>query len=280
MRKGDWQGAIAASKKAIEHGLKNAGTYNDLGIAYAQTAALDEAITAWREATRLAPDDAEAFSNLGHALELKGQFAEALTTLRRGRELASKKPRLVNQFDRWIQQCERLVDLDRRLPAVLRGESVPVSASERLEFAGLCNRKHLNVAGARFYQEAFAERPELAKDMPKGHRYNAACLAALAGCARGDDAAGLDADQRAGWRRQALDWLRADLSLWAKRLESGQPADRAEVQKSLRHWQRDPDLAGLRDPPALAKLPAEEQKACRKLWAEIEAHLAKARDTK
>jgi hypothetical protein len=79
----------------------------------------------------------------------------------------------------------------------------------------------------------------------------------------------------------ASQWeVRIDLTRWAMRLESGQPADRAEVQKSLRHWQGDPDLAGLRDPAALARLPAEEQKACRKPWAEVEVHLAKARETK
>jgi superkiller protein 3 len=277
MRKGDWQGAIAASKKAIDYGVKDAGTYNDLGIGLAETGALDEAITAWQEAIRLQPDDAEVLGNLGHALELKGKFAEALTTLRRGRELASKNPRLLNQFNRWIQECERLVDLDGRLPAVLRGESVPASASERLEFAGLCNRKHLNVAGARFYQEAFAERPELAEDMPKGHRYNAACLAALAGCARGDDAAGLDADQRAGWRRQALEWLRADLAHWAKQVASPSPQARLAVQKRLQHWQRDRDLSGLRGEAALAALPEPERNAWGTVWADVENTLAQVR---
>jgi hypothetical protein len=43
----------------------------------------------------------------------------------------------------------------------------------------------------------------------------------------------------------------------------------------LRHWKADPDLAGLRDPEALAKLPADEQQACRKLWADLDALLAR-----
>jgi hypothetical protein len=44
----------------------------------------------------------------------------------------------------------------------------------------------------------------------------------------------------------------------------------------LRHWQKDPDLAGLRDAAALARLPAGEQTEFRKLWAEVAALLAKA----
>jgi hypothetical protein len=41
-----------------------------------------------------------------------------------------------------------------------------------------------------------------------------------------------------------------------------------------------PDLAGLRDPASLAKLPEAEQEAGRKLWADVEALLKKAQETK
>ena len=44
----------------------------------------------------------------------------------------------------------------------------------------------------------------------------------------------------------------------------------------MRHWQKDTDLAGIRDAAALAKLPAEEQKACTQLWADVAALLKKA----
>jgi hypothetical protein len=37
----------------------------------------------------------------------------------------------------------------------------------------------------------------------------------------------------------------------------------------------DADQAGLRDHEALATLPTEEQQACRKLWAEVDALLAR-----
>jgi hypothetical protein len=41
----------------------------------------------------------------------------------------------------------------------------------------------------------------------------------------------------------------------------------------LRHWQKDGDLVGIRDQVALAKLPAEEQKAFAQLWADVAALL-------
>jgi hypothetical protein len=40
------------------------------------------------------------------------------------------------------------------------------------------------------------------------------------------------------------------------------------------------DLAGLRDPAPLAKLPEPEQETCRKLWADVEALLKKAQAMK
>jgi hypothetical protein len=39
------------------------------------------------------------------------------------------------------------------------------------------------------------------------------------------------------------------------------------------HWQQDTDLAAIRDAAAMAKLPAEEQKACSQLWADVAALL-------
>jgi hypothetical protein len=66
----------------------------------------------------------------------------------------------------------------------------------------------------------------------------------------------------------------------AKRLEGGNPADRAAVREALQQWQQDSDLAGLRDEDALAKMPVAEREACQTLWAEVEALLQKTRGAK
>jgi hypothetical protein len=44
----------------------------------------------------------------------------------------------------------------------------------------------------------------------------------------------------------------------------------------LRHWQSDPDLAGVRDAPALASLPEAERGEWQRLWADVQALLDKA----
>jgi serine/threonine-protein kinase len=164
------------------------------------------------------------------------------------------------------------------LPALLQGEAQPADAAERLALAQLCQSKQLYAASARFSAEAFADQPGLADDLRAGHRYHAACAAARAGCGRGQDDARLNEKQRARWRGQAQQWLRADLAIYAKRLESGTPAGRAEVQQKMQRWLADPHLAGVRGAEALAGLPAEERPGWAKLWAEAEALRQKAQE--
>jgi hypothetical protein len=49
---------------------------------------------------------------------------------------------------------------------------------------------------------------------------------------------------------------------------------------TLAHWKTDPDLAGIRDEEALAKLPEAERKEFRSLWADVEALRKKAEGAK
>jgi hypothetical protein len=128
------------------------------------------------------------------------------------------------------------------------------------------------------YAAAFAAAPGLADDLKNAHRYRAACHAALAAIGQGEDATKLDDKERTRLRQQALDWLRADLALWANRLETGQPADRVAVLQTLKRWQQDNDLAGLRDAPT-ANMPAKEREAYTQFWADVATLLKKAAKT-
>jgi hypothetical protein len=118
----------------------------------------------------------------------------------------------------------------------------------------------------------------LADDLRLQHRYNAACAAARASSGQGKDANKLDEKERARLRQQALDWLRADLTCWAKTLDEGNAQTGAQVQQQMRHWLTDTDLAGFRDKGALDKLPDAERKEWHKLWADVDALLKRARD--
>ena len=98
----------------------------------------------------------------------------------------------------------------------------------------------------------------------------------MAAAGQGKDATWLGDKERRRLREQAIDWLRADLVLHTKQLDTGRTAERAAVQRALKHWQEDPDLAGVRDAAPPAKLSAEERAAIARLWADVAATLKKA----
>jgi serine/threonine-protein kinase len=171
------------------------------------------------------------------------------------------------------QHCQRFAILDARLPAILRGTEKPANAAEQLELAQLCALKKNYAAAARFFRDAFTAEPKRAEAVPEATRYNAACAAALAGCGQGKDAGGLDDKERAFWRRQALDWLRQDLTWWGKAIDGADAQTNAQARQMLRHWKADGDLVGVRAKDALARLPDEERKQWKMLWLDVDALL-------
>jgi len=81
-----------------------------------------------------------------------------------------------------------------------------------IALARLCQfHKNRPLASVELYQRAFEADPRFLEDQVKFHRYNAACMGAMAGAAQGQDAAKLPAKEQARRHRQALDWLRADV---------------------------------------------------------------------
>jgi len=271
--------AIAEFRVALRLKPDDAMTHSNFGIALKEQGKLEEAIAEYRSAVRLKPDSAEAHCNLGQVLRQQGRFPEALAELKRGHELGSKNPNWHYPSAIWVRETERIVEVDGKLPAILAGKARPLDALETLGFAQLCYDKKLHGASARLWAEAFQAQPKLAEDMQVPNRYNAACAAALAGSGQGKDDPPLDDAAKARWRKQALDWLKADLPAWSNVLGSGLSQAHQSVSQTLQHWKSDSDLAGLRDSAALAKLPEDEQKACRALWAEVDALLAHSHGT-
>ena len=107
------------------------------------------------------------------------------------------------------------------------------------------------------------------------NRYNAACAAALAASGEGKDNPPVDDAAKTRWRKKAMDWLKADVAAWSKILDTGPLQARQAIAQTLQHWKADTDLAGIRDPAALAKLPPDEQKALSTLWPEVDGALEK-----
>jgi eukaryotic-like serine/threonine-protein kinase len=165
------------------------------------------------------------------------------------------------------------------LPAFLEGTYRPADQCERLAFVGATVFDGLTCASARLYADAFAAEPSLANDPQRARRYYAACMAASAGCGRGKDASNLDDEERARLRDQARRWLRAEVAAWGKKLDSDRAA-KTSVENALKRWRTDPDLAGLREPDSLERLPVAESRACREMWKEIDAQIERARRQK
>jgi tetratricopeptide (TPR) repeat protein len=301
--KGDPDGAIAHFQKAIDLDPKKASAHHNLGVALRKKGKLDEAVghyeqalridpkLAWahvslgnvlydkgkldeavgryQQALRIDPKLAWAHCNLGRALRQQGRFEEALVALKRGHELASKQLGWPIPSGQWVRDAEPLAAMERRLQAILKGESRPAGTAEWLELVQFCRSTRRYAAAARLYADAFAADPKLADDLKSGHRYSAASCAALAAGGQGTDSPKPNDKERARLRRQALGWLRSELAARAKQSKSWWPGEAGQAKTALAPWQKDPDLAGVRDRKALAALPADERSEWDKLWDEV-----------
>ena len=298
IEKRQYDEAIPILRKAIELDPKQVNARNHLGRALNEKGRYDEAIPILREAVAINPNHRSAHNNLGWVLNEKGWYDEAIPILRKAIELDPKDPYAQDSFfgtllaagrfpealeaarhyqqsvkpddpqrqdiDQMVHRAELMIELERKRPAILRSEIQLANDTELTTFPEMCQSKKLYAISARFWLDAFTAKPQLAADMNADHRYSAACAAARAAAGQGQDAEKLDEKERARWRQQARDWLRADLEAWNLILENGTPEDRAAIQPTLAHWKVDPHLASIRDDDLLAKLPEAERTAFRR----------------
>jgi serine/threonine protein kinase/Flp pilus assembly protein TadD len=271
--KGRPKEAIAEYRHAVRLKPGYADAHYNLGKLLRTQGRLKDAGAAYREAIRYKPDYAEAHCNLGGVLLAQGNFREAVEEYRRGHELGTHDPRWPYPSAEWLRQAETMARLDERLGEILAGRAEPQDAAERLNLARLClqSYKARYAAAARWYAEVFSAQPGLADDLNAGHRYDAACAAARAGCGQSKDADRLNGADRAHLRGRARDWLRAELAAYARALD--QAADRAApaVAARLGYWLKDKDLAGVRSPPARAGWSDAERREWQQLWQDVEA---------
>jgi serine/threonine-protein kinase len=308
--KGDLEGAISAYREAIGLGAKDAKTYNNLGIALRAKGDVEGALAAYQEALRLAPKVAVLHHNVGRALQDMGDVEGAIVAFRNAIRLdpkyavAHRNLGIVlaakNDVDGAIAAYKDAIRLDAKDAVAHNGLGLALRATGDLDGAIAAYKDairlnpkgaaaHMNLAmvfqqqqrfldSVLYYQEAFAKDATLADNLQAGHRLAAARAAILAVAGKGKDAADLTTDERAGLRQLALDWLRADLAAWTKTL--ARSARSAEpVRLALTSWQRDTDLAGVRDDDQLAKLPHAERQTWQQFWADVDALLQLAAKT-
>jgi tetratricopeptide (TPR) repeat protein len=248
---------------------------HDLGVSLALLGNYREAEAAFRRAVELDPKQADSWFGLGNALSDQKRPEAAVAAYSRAVELDPSVAMTHRNLGKTLLDLGKPGDAEPVLRRAIELEPAIAAANGNLILALV--RQGRNVAAAQFAVAIFAARPSLAEKLD-GCRYNAACSAALAGCGQGVDTVELAPPARADLRRQAHDWLTAELLGWQKLVAN--PADRPALQKALRHWQKDSDLGGVRDPEALAKLPETERTCWQKLWTDVADILKRATEPK
>src|SRR5262249_41198663 len=171
------------------------------------------------------------YARAGLCLQRQGKLTEALAAFQKAHQLAIERPierpdglLSPNTALKLVRECDLLIELEKKLPAILRGYYEPASAAERMDLARLCAFQQLYEVSARLYEEACQAERKLVGSPYSGqrghfwnaHRFHAACSAALAGAGQGQQKTPLDESMRVRWRQQALAWLRSDLAVLAQ----------------------------------------------------------------
>jgi serine/threonine-protein kinase len=296
----DLRRAVALADQAVAAGpkfphLDHAYLQFVKGLADYRQGRPAEAIPLLRQSTALLPNRAGPRLALAMAQFQSGAPKEARHTLAAAVRAYNWKGPQADHTTAWVshvlrREAEAL--LLPNLPAFLRGEYRPQDNDERLALVGACQFQGHYAAAARLYAEAFEADPDLAdhlttecryrtlrEELPEDDRmepletecrYLAARCAALAGASRGKDGASLSATERARWRRQARQWLQADLAQWNKSLNAGSELDRDLAKKMLTRWRVEPDLAVLLEPRGPDLFSADERKESFALWHAVD----------
>jgi serine/threonine-protein kinase len=266
--KGKVDEAIACHLKAIALDPKLATAHYSLGVALGHKGEVDKAIASYRQAIALDPRNARAHNNLGLLLVNKRQIDEAIASYNRAiqvdRKFAAAHYNLgtaligMGQIEEAVTSFRQGIALDPKL------------ARNGVIVATMFRSKQLYARAAGLFSAVFAEDPKLANNLKANYRYTAACCAALVGAGKGLDAGRVGDKERARLRRQALDWLRADLDLWRQKHQK-EPLAAMAIQEHLKRWLTDADFAVVRGTKELMQLPKEEQAAWLQFWSDVEA---------
>jgi eukaryotic-like serine/threonine-protein kinase len=276
-QQGSLDDALAHYREAIRLNHRSADAHYNLAYILELRGHVNQAIAEYREAIRLKPDFAQAHCNLANQLKAQGLYAESLAEYERGHELGSKRADWPYPSATWIEQARRVAQVEREFHALSRGDAKPATVTERLDIAHVAHTRGLHATSARFWAESFALEPNLANDPTNRLRFAAARCAALAGFEKGKDRPPPDDAARTALRRQALDWLKADLAAASRIVATGRLERRNAIHEMLQYWKREADSAGIRNDEASAKLPEIERAEWRLLWTDVEALLSKSR---
>jgi serine/threonine protein kinase/tetratricopeptide (TPR) repeat protein len=263
--KGDVDGAIACYKEAIRLDPKYAAAHTNLGNALRGKGDVDGAIACYKEALRLDPKEARTHYNLGNTLGGKDDADGAIACYKEAIRLDPKYAAPYTTLGIFLARKG-----DRDGAAAAYREAIRLDPADLLAhnfLAGLLARRGDPRAALELLRQGARANPGWLADPASGVRYNSACFACLAAATKGADAPPPDA--RPALRKEALDWLTADLTAWRERLAANPAKHRTVVHDQMAQWLTDPDLRSVREQAELANLPVEERAGWAKLWAEV-----------
>jgi tetratricopeptide (TPR) repeat protein len=263
--KGDLGGAIACHKEAIRLDPKYAVAHTNLGNALRGKGDLDGAVACYKEAIRLDPTEPRTHYNLGNTLGGKDDADAAIACYKEAIRLDPKFAPAQTTLGIFLDRKG-----DKGGAAAAYREAIRLDATDLLAhnfLAGLLARRGEPRAALDLLRQGARANPGWLADPATGIRYNSACFACLAAAERGTDPPPSDA--RPALRKEALDWLAADLAAWRKQLAADPAKYRTVVHDQMAHWLTDTDLVSVREKAELENLPVEERAAWVKLWAEV-----------
>ena len=118
--------------------------------------------------------------------------------------------------------------------------------------------------------------PALAEDPATWLRFSAASSALLVGLGETKDEPPPDDESRVKSRRLALNWLMADVAVYAERAAEGDSRERSAVYVALDYGDYGPGVTRLLFPEDLAHLPPPDRTDWRNLWDDVLAAQVRA----
>ena len=206
---------------------------------------------------------AMAHYRLGHAQAARTLLAESALAFDWSRDKATTHEAWINQVLR--REAEQLILPN--LKSLIDGSAKPDNNDERIALLGICEFEDLRGRCAQLWVEILGSTSQSSDDQIE----MAARATALAGSGQGKDAANFAGEDRARWRATAIGLLTKRIDGLERQLKSA-PLQKAAIQKLLA-LQQGRELAGLREPNALASLPEGERARCAALWSRLRAVL-------
>lgn len=262
------QRAVAAQRKAVEQNLGRSGFHARLSEVLLEAGMRPQALEAADAEILAHPKLAIGHYTRGRVLMALGRYRDALPSLERGHELGMKTKGWIAPSGSVLAECRKRVALEERLEGLLQGDASDAPAADIAAAAELALRRNQPLTAYRLYRSAFQAEPELATNLRRHRRVDAAMAAARA-LASDPPTDSSEAPNALNLRLQIFEWLDAELQAWSERADA-QRADSKDIRRFIQRCTEDPDLAPFRG-SRLQDLPKVESEAWSKFWQALDA---------